>query len=129
MERLIDKILEFDNSSDNSVDNFNKLFDEKLPYSLSSTVEILEPYTNNGRFLSIDGAEPIQFLFGDQLASKQFGSAVSEWKKVLKDGKVLGAYASARILARDLEISEDWARDVLIGKFSIKGITVLEMEK
>jgi len=125
---LIEKILKFDNSLDNSVVYFNELFDEKLPYDDTDQVEILEPYTVNGRMISINGNEPVQYLFGDQPFSKQSTNTITEWKKIYRDGKLFGSYISARLLARDLEISEDYARDLLIRRYTLKGIEVVDFK-
>jgi hypothetical protein len=65
---LGDLINEFDSLEDNSISMFNSLFEENIGGDLTRTVEILTPYTHNGRMLSIDNGIPFQFLFKDDLS-------------------------------------------------------------
>ena len=73
--RLGELINTFDQSMDNSVSFFNKLFGEVIGGNQDRQIEIFEPYTHMGRILSIDGGPKFQFLFKDDISGWSKGWA------------------------------------------------------
>lgn len=94
-------INEFDNQLDNSVDAFNKKFDEYIGGDQTLEVEILEMYTHNGRKLKIDGVV-FNHLFFDEKEHAPLPYFIDVYDR--KD-KFIKRYMSAHTIARDYDIS------------------------
>ena len=92
--RVLDKVLDFENSEDTTLDNFNKMFNCRLPYNVSDEVEILEPFTAGGRYIKIGDNEPIRFMVDKKPYTKM--QMKWNWRAVYYKDKLLGIFKSAR---------------------------------
>lgn len=63
-EALIgDKVIAWDNMLDNSLARFNEFFVENLEGNLDDEVEILEPFTDHGRYIRVGGGKVFKHIF------------------------------------------------------------------
>jgi len=85
---LMRRINKFDNMLDNSVNQFNQLFNCRLPYNLDDTVEILEPFTCGGRYIKVGDNEPQRHMFRKDFTGYQRGN----WKAIYQEKKLLGIF-------------------------------------
>jgi hypothetical protein len=92
-------VLQWDNQLDNSVRAFNKLFDDTLHYDKDAEVTILEPYTHNGRLISINGGLPFQHLFFREV---WYGNRKIPYV-AYKRGERIGAWKNLKTAACDLD--------------------------
>ena len=105
-------INEFDNMLDNSVDAFNDHFDEYIGGDQSLEVEILEPYTHNGRILLIGGKE-VRHLFFDERDCEELTYFIDVHNK--DTDEFIKRYKSFHTVARDYQRSASLVLEVVHG--------------
>jgi hypothetical protein len=94
-------INEFDNEIDNSIKAFNTKFEESIGGCQLRQVEILEPFTHNGRILRIDDGPKFQFLFNDESTGIREGVGYDVYNK---NNEFIQRYRKVVTIARDYQV-------------------------
>lgn len=118
---MINKIKEFDNLSDNTVFNFNRIFNTVLPFNVDFEVEILEPITTDGRKLLINNK--IEYNFIDYTYPALY--ADKPFKACYMFGKFLGIFKTPQELSQMINFKIRHVTEELEGE--IKGLFVLDI--
>lgn len=103
-------VIEWDNMEDNTVRAFNELFDDTLHYPEDEIVEILEPYTHNGRLIKVGDRKPEQHLF---FRESWYGNDRTYLEVVTPKGEVIGLYKKTMTIAQDFGITQNYVNAML----------------
>lgn len=121
-------IKEWDNSLDQSVRNFNRIFGQVQGGNQDDIIEVLEPYTHNGRICTRNGKE-FHLLIDDEpekIAGKLTNIVYDVFNR--STGAFIYTYRSISTLARDfdIDISTAW---VILNERRKHGINIVIKER